>query len=320
MDGLGLCPRMSNAQCRRSWTCFKNKHHVFYFLPNWPWTVLKWTRVTPSTQKRPGRGFVYQTIYLYPISIYSHIYVLYILYYIYIYRYIIKYIHLHTCIYIERKSKDRKICSTINWKNTLSKLNTHQYIYFFSQISNPYRHPSTSLPTHHPRPSAATPSSSDTVPPSAPDDVFFRPEVQRLSWPQHVLVLRSAAAGTCDDRVCEHWGESEVKCLYRGCMADWDIKGDPPQKTPGNLLYRGGHTDTTGITLKRCLEKWDESVSVAGKQSSHQWKVCVSPQSSDGVELEPLLLEVCCKIIRLQECNEVLEMFLTVEHCETHWQ
>lgn len=50
-------------------------------------------------------------------------------------------------------------------------------------------------------------------------DVFFRPEVQRLSCPQHVLVLRSAAARTCDDRVCERWGVSGVKCVYRGCMA-----------------------------------------------------------------------------------------------------
>lgn len=34
-------------------------------------------------------------------------------------------------------------------------------------------------------------------------NLFFCLEVQRLSCPQHVLVLRSTAAGTCDDRVCE---------------------------------------------------------------------------------------------------------------------
>lgn len=57
------------------------------------------------------------------------------------------------------------------------------------------------------------------LPPLPSVDVFFRLEVQRLSCPQHVLVLRSAAARTCDDRVCERRGVSGVKCAYRGCVA-----------------------------------------------------------------------------------------------------
>lgn len=67
-------------------------------------------------------------------------------------------------------------------------------------------------------------------------DVFFRLEVQRLSCPQHVLVLRSAAARTCDDRVCERWGVSGVKCVYRGCMAGWGYVGDTPKNISFHLV------------------------------------------------------------------------------------
>lgn len=64
-----------------------------------------------------------------------------------------------------------------------------------------------------------------TPPPPTPNSLpmmmFFPPGVQRLSCPQHVLVLGSSAAKTCDDRVYEHRGVSGVKCVYRGGVAHW---------------------------------------------------------------------------------------------------
>lgn len=51
--------------------------------------------------------------------------------------------------------------------------------------------------------------------------MFFPSGVQRLSCPQHVLVLGSSAARRCDDRVYEHWGVSGVKCVFRGVVARW---------------------------------------------------------------------------------------------------
>lgn len=77
-------------------------------------------------------------------------------------------------------------------------------------------HTHTLIPQPPPLSPAQMPSLSSV-------DVFFRLGVQRLSCPQHVLVLRSSAARTCDDRVCEHWGVSGVKCVYRGCMAGWGM-------------------------------------------------------------------------------------------------
>lgn len=91
---------------------------------------------------------------------------------------------------------------------------------------------SASLIKAHSDPSSLSVCPCQTPPPGrmpslSSVDLFFRLEVQRLSCPQHVLVLRSAAAGTCDDRVCECRGVSGVKCVYRGCMA-----GGGMQETP----------------------------------------------------------------------------------------
>lgn len=93
-----------------------------------------------------------------------------------------------------------------------------------------------------------TDPSSFSIPPPptlSSADVFFRLEVQRLSCPQHVLVLRSAAARTRDDRVCERWGVSGVKCVYRGCMAGWAVKETPRKHflPPGYLLRRTNTAD-----------------------------------------------------------------------------
>lgn len=73
-----------------------------------------------------------------------------------------------------------------------------------------------------PAPPLPSPALTPPTPtPSPPLMMFFPPGVQRLSCPQHVLVLGSSAARTCDDRVYEQRGVSGVKCVYRGAVARW---------------------------------------------------------------------------------------------------
>lgn len=67
-------------------------------------------------------------------------------------------------------------------------------------------------------------------------DVFFRLGDQRLSCPQHVLVLRSSAAKTCDDRVCEHWGVSGVKCVDGGAVWQAGVWRRQPENASFHLV------------------------------------------------------------------------------------
>lgn len=107
--------------------------------------------------------------------------------------------------------------------------------------------------THTPIPVAPSPSPA-RLPSLSSVDVFFRLGDQRLSCPQHVLVLRSSAAKTCDDRVCEHWGVSGVKCVDRGgCVAGWGVEETTRKRflPPGYLLCR-----TIWMGKKEGFEEW----------------------------------------------------------------
>lgn len=120
-------------------------------------------------------------------------------------------------------------------------------------------HPLSALVVFSPPPPSSRMPSFSSV------NVFFRPEVQRLSCPQHVLVLRSAAAETCDDRVCECWGESGVKCAYKGSLAMWE--------TPRNLyfhLVRWKHG--ADVMFKGTAKRGTRYASV-WKMNQNHWKL-----------------------------------------------
>lgn len=147
--------------------------------------------------------------------------------------------HISHQICYTRLSCDKRY--VVSLTNESSNVQMYQFTVVYHLLAVCQSHKHTLIP--HPSPSA--PSSPPSPPPPPPPparmpflssaDVFFRLGVQGLSCPQHVLVLRSSAARTCDDRVCERWGVSGVKCVYRGCMAGSYV-WDTPKNTSFHLV------------------------------------------------------------------------------------